>query len=72
LTRTASQNSGGTALPASDCTGTYAYQFTPAEMSQAGLVVGDRVYTQYWSRDNGFQPPDNVGLTAGLRFVICP
>lgn len=72
LTRTAAQNSGGTALPSSDCTGTYSYQFTPAEMSQAGLVVGDRVYNQYWSRDNGFQPPDNVGLTAGLRFVICP
>jgi hypothetical protein len=72
VTRTASQNSGGTSLPAVDCTGTYLLQFTPAMMSQAGLVEGDDVYSQYWSRDNGFAPPDNVGLTAGVHWKVCP
>jgi hypothetical protein len=40
-------------------------------MSQAGLVVGDDVYSQYWSRDNGFPPPDNVGLTGGVHWEVC-
>jgi len=71
ITRTAAQNSGGTSLPAQDCTGTYVLQFTPALMSQAGLVVGDDVYSQYWSRDNGFPPPDNVGLTGGVHWEVC-
>jgi hypothetical protein len=71
ITRTAAQNSGGTSQPAQDCTGTYVLQFTPAMMSQAGLVVGDDVYAQYWSRDNGFPPPDNVGLTGGVHWEVC-
>ena len=71
LTRTAAQTSGGNSLPPEDCTGTYVFQFTPAMMSQAGLQVGDDVYSQYWSRDNGFPPPDNVGLTAGVQWVVC-
>ena len=71
ITRTAAQNSGGTSLPPEDCTGTYAFQFTAAMMSQAGLAVGDDVYSQYWSRDNGFAPPDNVGLTAGVYWSVC-
>ena len=71
ITRTAAQNSGGTSQPAQDCTGTYVLQFTPAMMSQAGLVVGDDVYSQYWSRDNGFPPPDNVGLTGGVHWEVC-
>ena len=72
VTRTAAQNSGGTALPAVDCSGTYVFQFTPAMMSQAGLVPFDDVYSQYWSRDNGFAPPNNVGLTAGVHWRVCP
>ena len=72
ITRTAAQSSGGTSLPAQDCTGTYVLQFTPAMINQAGLLVGDDVYSQYWSRDNGFPPPDNVGLTAGVHWEVCP
>ena len=72
VARTAPQNSGGTAWPAVDCSGTYVFQFTPAMMNQAGFLVGDDVYSQYWSRDNGFPPPDNVGLTAGVHWEVCP
>jgi hypothetical protein len=71
ITRTAAQNSQGTALPAQDCTGIYAFHFTPALMSQAGLVPGDDVYSQYWSRDPGFPPPNDMGLTGGAHWVVC-
>jgi len=72
ITRTAAQSSGGSSLPAMECDGFYSFQFSPAMMSQAGLLVGDDVYSQYWSRDNGFAPPDNVGLTAGVHWKVCP
>ena len=72
LTRTAAQNSGGSSLPTEDCTGAYVFQFTPAMMSQGGLIVGDNVYSQYWSRDNGFPPPNNVGLTGAVHWEVCP
>jgi hypothetical protein len=39
---------------------------------QHGLVGGSTVYTQYWMRDPGFPFPDNIGLTNGLRFTLCP
>jgi hypothetical protein len=71
VTRTPAQNSGGSAPPAVDCTGTYGLQFTQGMMNQAGLAAGDDVYSQYWSRDNGFPPPTNVGLTAGVHWVVC-
>jgi len=69
---TAPQDSGGSSLPAADCTGTYALQFTPAMMTQAGLVVSQDVYCQYWSRDPGFTPPFNISLTAGVHWQVCP
>jgi hypothetical protein len=72
IARTAAQNSGGSSLPAMECDGFYVFQFTPAMMSQAGLLAGDDIYSQYWSRDNGFPPPDNVGLTAGVQWEVCP
>jgi hypothetical protein len=34
------------------------------------LVAGVRVHMQLWYRDSGFAPPDDVGLTPGLRFQI--
>jgi hypothetical protein len=55
-----------------DCDGFYSFQFSPAMMNQAGLLVDDDVYSQYWSRDNGFPPPNNVGLTAGIHWQVCP
>jgi hypothetical protein len=54
------------------CTGQYTYLFTPAYMAANGLSAGQNVYAQYWSRDNGFAAPNNIGLTAGLKFTIVP
>ena len=71
LVRTPVQLSGGNPPP-DDCSGSYAYAFTQATMAARGLVAGATVYAQYWSRDTGFPPPEDVGLTDSLRFTICP
>jgi hypothetical protein len=70
IKRTAGQNSGG-APTGSDCTGTYSYHFTQAYMLQQLLGADTTVYVQFWSRDPGFAPPNNIGLTNGLSFTIC-
>jgi len=36
------------------------------------LIAGAAVDGQFWSRHPYFPPPNNVMMTAGLHFVICP
>lgn len=62
-------SSGGSG---SDCTGAYSTHFDQAYMNAQGLVAGNAVFAQYWSRDGGFGAPDGIGLTDGLVFVIRP
>jgi len=71
IQRVAPQQSGGNPPPP-DCSGTYAYDFNERIRSgvDPGLVPGEDVYAQYWSRDP--QSPSQTGLTDGLVFVICP
>jgi hypothetical protein len=69
--RTAIQNSGGNPPP-NDCSGSYSFHFSQSYMSAHALAAGSSVCTQYWSRDPGFAVPNNVGLTDGLLFVVCP
>jgi Tol biopolymer transport system component len=71
VVRTGGQHSGGSGSPQVDCSGTYAFQFTPGYQASAGMFPGVTVYTQYWSRDPGFAAPQNMGLTAGLQFTVC-
>lgn len=71
IVRTPIQNAGGTAGVV-DCTGTYTFQFTAAFMASKGLVPGSRVCAQFYSRDNGFPFPNNIGLTAAIEFLVCP
>ena len=66
------QDSGGTPLPAIDCTGTLKFHFTASYMTAHGLGVGTRVFCQFLSRDDGFAPPNNVGLSDGLAFTVVP
>jgi hypothetical protein len=55
-----------------DCTGVYDYYLSHAEMNLLGMLAGDTVYTQMWSRDPGFSPPNNIGLTNGWVFTMAP
>jgi hypothetical protein len=71
ILRVGAQNSGGSP-PGVDCSGQFSFHFSQSYMAQSHVQAGDTVYSQYWSRDPGFAPPNNVGLTAGLRFVIGP
>jgi hypothetical protein len=66
------ESSGGTALPAQDCSGTYEFFFSHQLMLAKGLVPGSDVYAQFLSRDPGFPAPQNVALTNALHFTINP
>jgi hypothetical protein len=68
--RTAGQSSNGSILV--PCSGTYAFTIGLAFAFLNGLQVGDTLYTQYWSRDNGFASPNNMGLTDALTFQLLP
>ena len=72
VTRTPGQDSGGTPVPASDCSGSYSFAFTHAYMASKGMLPGTGAYAQYWSRDPGYAPPNNIGLTNAVSFVVCP
>ncbi len=61
-----------TTIPGFPCTGQYVYLFTPSFFALNNLNGGQDVYSQFWSRDNGFSVPNNVGLTAGLKFTVAP
>lgn len=71
IKRTFGQMSGGSPT-GNDCTGTYAYHFSQTYMLQQLLGAETTVYAQFWTRDPGFPPPNNIGLTNGLQFTICP
>ena len=70
--RTTAQNSGGSALPTNDCTGSYSYDFNVRIASgiDPQLSVGRLVCAQYWSRDPAATFTTN--LSNALRFVIQP
>jgi hypothetical protein len=65
------QDSAGSAA-GDDCSGTYAQPFSDALMASQSFAAGTLLYFQFWSRDNGFAPPNNVGLTDALRVMLCP
>jgi hypothetical protein len=61
-----------TVLPMGTCTGLYNFHFDHAYMASFGLTAGMEFYAQYWSRDTGFAPPNNIGLTNGLKCTVLP
>ena len=69
--RTVIQSSGGSPS-GNDCTGTYSLDFNAIiqGFTDASLVPGAEVFTQYWSRDPASASTTN--LTNGARFTICP
>jgi hypothetical protein len=73
IKRTSVQNSAGNPPP-NDCSGVYTFDFNVylASGVDPALVSGANVWLQYWSRDPGFAPPNNVGLTDALTVTIRP
>jgi hypothetical protein len=63
------QSTGGTAKPASDCTGSLTYDFNARIASgiDARLIAGATVWCQFLYRD-----PGNLGMTDALEITICP
>ena len=64
------QSSGGNALPASDCSGSYSVDFNAHIASGAdhALVAGAQVWAQFWSRDPA--SPGTTNTTDALTFTI--
>lgn len=70
--RTRVQSSGGGA--GLDCSGQYSIDFNAiiAAGLDASLVPGVTIRGQYFSRDPGFAPPLNIGLSNAIEFDIGP
>lgn len=73
LRRTPVSLTGGTS-GGNDCTGTLVRDFNAliASGNDPQLVAGQEVWAQFYSRDPGFAPPNNVNLTEAIDFVILP
>ena len=67
--RTPVQSSGGNVGP-DDCSGTYTFHFSHAYMPSVGILAGDTIHAQFWSRDP--TAPFTVGLTDAAAFDVVP
>jgi hypothetical protein len=61
-----------TSAGAGACGGVQSTVLDGAYLAGHGVVAGEDVYAQGWARDTGFTTPNDVALTAGVRFLALP
>jgi len=77
--RSVTLNSGGSAPPTHDCSGTWSIDMAAFASGALGgnprvelQVPGTHVFCQWWGRDGGFAPATNVQLSDALHYVVLP
>jgi hypothetical protein len=72
IVRTPLQDSGGSAPPIADCSGTFDFAFTHAYLGAHGLGAASTVYAQWFSRDPAQADGTGASISNALEFTICP
>ena len=68
--RTPALSSGGNSLPSADCSGAWSVDLDLILWSRPPLAVGSALQCQWYGRDPGFPPPDNISLSNALELTL--
>lgn len=74
IVRTPGMSSGGTPPPVQNCSGVLSFAVSSWIVggNDPALVPGQHLWGQFWSRDQGFAPPNNSNLTDAIELTVGP